>query len=48
MICLGYYDVYHFLRFGTYLEGASIKDRRALRHLATRFVMWGVIVHMLN
>ena len=41
MICLGYYDVHHFLRFGTYLDGASTKDRRALRQLATRFVICG-------
>ncbi|RVX04581.1 hypothetical protein CK203_023343 [Vitis vinifera] len=28
-------------RFGTYLEAATTKDRRALRHLATRFVICG-------
>nr|CAN66964.1 hypothetical protein VITISV_013143 [Vitis vinifera] len=30
-----------FLRFGTYPEVATAKDRRTLRHLATRFVICG-------
>ncbi|KAL6312017.1 hypothetical protein AAG906_022095 [Vitis piasezkii] len=36
-----YHDIYQFLRFGTYLEVATAKDRRALRNLATRFVICG-------
>ncbi|RVW68713.1 Retrovirus-related Pol polyprotein from transposon 17.6 [Vitis vinifera] len=35
-----YHDIYQFLRSGTYPEVAT-KDRRALRHLATRFVICG-------
>ncbi|RVW13462.1 Retrovirus-related Pol polyprotein from transposon 17.6 [Vitis vinifera] len=36
-----YHDIYQFLRSGTYPEVATTKDRRALRHLATRFVICG-------
>ena len=36
-----YHDIYQFLSCDTYLESASAKDRRALRHLATRFVVCG-------
>ena len=36
-----YHDIYQFLPCGAYLESASAKDRRALRHLATRFVVCG-------
>ncbi|KAL6348421.1 hypothetical protein AAG906_005729 [Vitis piasezkii] len=36
-----YHDIYQFLRFGTYPEVATAKDQRALRHLATRFVICG-------
>ena len=36
-----YHDSYQFLRSGTYPEVATTKDRRALRHLATRFVICG-------
>ena len=36
-----YHDIYQFLRSGTYLEVGPTKDRRALRHLATRFVICG-------
>ena len=36
-----YHDIYQFLRSGTYLEVAIAKDRRALRQLATRFVICG-------
>ncbi|WKA04943.1 hypothetical protein VitviT2T_022936 [Vitis vinifera] len=36
-----YHDIYQFLRFGTYPEVATAKDRRALRNLATRFVICG-------
>ena len=36
-----YHDIHQFLRFGTYPEVATAKDRRALRHLATRFVICG-------
>ncbi|XP_034686641.1 uncharacterized protein LOC117915182 [Vitis riparia] len=36
-----YHDIYQFLSCGAYLESASAKDRRALRQLATRFVVCG-------
>ena len=36
-----YHDIYQFLRFGTYSEAATAKDRRALRQLAIRFVICG-------
>ncbi|WKA08383.1 hypothetical protein VitviT2T_026110 [Vitis vinifera] len=36
-----YHDIYHFLRLGVYPEAATTKDRRALRQLATRFVICG-------
>ena len=36
-----YHDIYHFLRLGVYLEAATAKDKRALRQLATRFVICG-------
>ena len=36
-----YHDIYQFLRFGTYPEVATLKDQRALRNLATRFVICG-------
>ena len=36
-----YHDIYQFLRFGTYFEAATAKDRRALRQLAIRFVICG-------
>ncbi|KAL6319905.1 hypothetical protein AAG906_036978 [Vitis piasezkii] len=32
-----YHDIYQFLSCGAYLELATVKDRRALRQLATRF-----------
>ena len=35
-----YHDIYQFLRFGTYPEVATTKDRKALRHLDTRFVIY--------
>ncbi|RVW70315.1 Pol polyprotein [Vitis vinifera] len=34
-----YQDIYHFLSLGVYPEAATTKDRRALRQLATRFVI---------
>eukprot|EP00261_Vitis_vinifera_P032168 XP_019073411.1 PREDICTED: uncharacterized protein LOC100853222 [Vitis vinifera] len=34
-----YHDIYQFMSCGTYPESASVKDRRALRQLATRFVV---------
>ena len=34
-----YHDIYQFLRYGTYLEAMTAKDKRALRQLATRFVI---------
>ena len=36
-----YHDIYQFLACGTYSELASAKDKRALRQLATRFVICG-------
>ena len=36
-----YHDIYQFLRSGIYLEVATAKDRKALRNLATRFVICG-------
>ncbi|RVW70103.1 Gag-Pol polyprotein [Vitis vinifera] len=36
-----FHDIRQFLRFGTYPEAATAKDRRALRQLATRFVICG-------
>ena len=35
-----YHDIYQFLSCGTYPETATAKDRRALRQLATRFVIY--------
>ena len=36
-----YYDIYQLLRSRTYPEATTAKDRRALRQLATRFVICG-------
>ena len=36
-----YHDIYQFLSCGAYLETAITKDKRALRQLATRFVICG-------
>ena len=36
-----YRDIYQFLSCGAYPETATTKDRRALRQLATRFVIYG-------
>ena len=36
-----YHDIYQFLSCGNYPETATFKDRRALRQLATRFVICG-------
>ena len=36
-----YHDIYHFLRFDTYPKVTTTKDKRALRHLASRFVICG-------
>ena len=36
-----YHDIYQFLSSGYYPETATSKDRRALRQLATRFVICG-------
>ena len=38
---LWYHDIYQFLGYGTYLEAMTTKDKRALRQLATRFVIHG-------
>ena len=36
-----YHDIYQFLSCCAYPESALSKDKRALRHLATRFVVCG-------
>ena len=36
-----YHDIYQFLRLDAYPEVATAKDKRALRQLATRFVICG-------
>ncbi|XP_010663954.1 uncharacterized protein LOC104882439 [Vitis vinifera] len=36
-----YHDIYHFLRLGVYPEATTTKDKRALRQLATRFMICG-------
>ena len=36
---LWYHDIYQFLRLGTYPEVTMTKDKRAMRQLATRFVI---------
>ena len=36
-----YQDIYQFLRYGTYPEAVTTKDKRALRQLATRFEIHG-------
>ena len=36
-----YHDIYQFLRYDTYPEAVTAKDKRALRQLATRFVIHG-------
>ena len=36
-----YHDIYQFLRYGTYLEAMTTNDKRALRQLASRFVIHG-------
>ena len=36
-----YHDIYHFLRLGVYPEAATTKGKRALRQLATQFVICG-------
>ena len=36
-----FHDIYQFLSCGAYLESTSAMDKRALRHLATRFVVCG-------
>ena len=38
---LWYHDIYQFLRYGTYPKAVTAKDKRALRQLATRFVIHG-------
>ena len=36
-----YHDIYQFLSCGAYPESASTKDKRELRHLASKFVVCG-------
>nr|CAN63292.1 hypothetical protein VITISV_025721 [Vitis vinifera] len=40
-----YHDIYQFLRFGAYPETATTKDKRALRQLATRFVIYHASIY---
>ncbi|XP_034708982.1 uncharacterized protein LOC117932047 [Vitis riparia] len=40
-----YHDIYQLLRFGTYPEATTANDWRALRQLATRFVICGETLH---
>ena len=40
-----YHDIYQFLSCGAYPETATSKDRRALRQLATRFVICGDVLY---
>ena len=35
-----YHDIYQFLRLGAYPEVTTIKDKRALRQLVTRFLVF--------
>ena len=36
-----YHDIYQFLACGTHPEAFTAKDRRALRQLSTRFIIYG-------
>ena len=36
-----YHDIYQFLRYNTYPEAVTTKKKRALRQLATHFVICG-------
>ena len=36
-----YHDIYQFLRYGTYPKATMAKDMRALRQLATHFMICG-------
>ena len=36
-----YHDIYQFQSCDAYLESASAKDKRALRHLASKFIVCG-------
>ena len=38
---LWYHDIYQFLRYGTYPETTTAKDKRALRQLATCIMIRG-------
>ena len=40
-----YHDIYQFFRFGAYPEAATAKDKRALRQLATRFVIYDATLY---
>ena len=43
-----YHDIYQFLRYDTYLEAVTAKDKRSLRQLATRFVIHGETLYRLT
>ncbi|WKA08774.1 hypothetical protein VitviT2T_026467 [Vitis vinifera] len=36
-----YHDIYHFIRLGVYPKATTANDKRALRQLAARFVIYG-------
>ena len=40
-----YRDIYQFLSCGAYPESATVKDRKSLRQLATRFVICGDAIY---
>ena len=40
-----YHDIYQFLRYGTYPEAVTTTNKRALRQLATRFVIDGEMLY---
>ena len=41
-----YHDIYQFLRYVTYPEAVTAKDKRALRQLGTRFVIHGETLYI--
>ena len=43
-----YHDIYQFLLCDAYPESTSTKDKRALRHLATRFVVYGDALYRIS
>ena len=43
-----YHDIHQFLSYDTYPESTSAKDRRALRQLATIFVIYGDTLYKIS